>query len=162
MTVLQDSTLLESLELGPLYEPEAIRFSFQSPAWYFLAVVLFLLAVFISIKWIRNYLKNAYRREALMNLSAIEDGLIEHKETEGLRKALVLLKRVAMQAFGRERVGPLYGNEWLDFLEERGKDTPFQSYASSISDALHRKGEVTKDQVVDLLGLCNKWIETHA
>ena len=149
-------------ELGPLYEPEAIGFSFQSPGWYFLGGMIVLLALYISIKWLRKYLKNAYRRDALKHLSAIESELEGQEEAVSLRKILVLLKNVAMQAFGRENVAALYGKGWLLFLEEKGKDTAFLKYSSSISASLYRLEKPQREQLREIIDLSKRWIKTHA
>ena len=149
-------------ELGPLYEPEAVGFSFQSPGWYFLGGVIILLALYISIKWLRKYLKNAYRRDALKHLSAIETRLGEQEEAVCLRSTLVLLKNVAMQAFGRENVAALYGKDWLLFLEEKGKDTAFRKYSSPISASLYRLEKPQTEQLREIIDLSKKWIKTHA
>ena len=162
MIAAKDSTSIGSFDLGPLYEPEAVGFSFQAPGWYILAAILILLAIYIFIRWARKYVKNAYRREALKNLSAIEAGFVRQKETESLREALILLKLVAIQTFGREKVAPLYGNDWLVFLEETGKDTPFRKYSSSISAALYLTGDAGKDQAQSIMNLSKRWITTHA
>jgi hypothetical protein len=152
MMILQKTLNLASSDLGPLYEPEAVSFSFQSPGWYILAVLLILLAAYFLVKWIRSYLRNAYRREALKNLSTISS----------LSDTLALLKIVAIQTFGRESVAPLYGDEWLDFLEEKGRDTPFRKYSSSISRALYEHGKLEGEQLEKIIGLSKIWIKTHA
>lgn len=149
-------------ELGPLYEPDAVGFSFQSPGWYFLVGMIILLAIYLSIKWMRKYLKNAYRRDALKHLSAIESGLGLQEEAVSLRSTLVLLKNVAMQTFGRENVAALFGNDWLLFLEEKGKDTPFRNYSSSISASLYRLEKPQKEQLREIIDLSKRWIKTHA
>jgi len=149
-------------ELGPLYEPEAVGFSFHSPGWYFLGGMLILLAIYLSIKWLRNYLKNAYRRDALKHLSAIESRLGRQEDLVSLQSILVLLKNVAMQAFGRESVAALYGMDWLIFLEEKGKNTPFQKYSSSISASLYRLEKPRAEQLREIIELSKRWIKTHA
>ena len=158
----QNTASIESLNLGSLYEPDAIGFSFQSPGWYILAGILFLVVVYFFILWARDYVKNAYRREALKNLSAIEAGIGQHKEKESLQDALVLLKIVAIQTFGREKVAPLSGSDWLGFLEERGKDTPFLKYSAAISASLYRSEEPGKKEVENIMDLSKRWIITHA
>ena len=162
MNELENTASIESLNLGPLYEPDAVGFSFQSPGWYILAAILILLAMYLFILWARYFVKNAYRREALKNLSAIEAGMGQQKDKDSLRDALVLLKLVAMQTFGREKVAPLYGNDWLGFLEEKGKDTPFLNYSSAISDSLYRSAELGKNELENLMDISKKWIITHA
>ncbi|MDX2431314.1 MAG: DUF4381 domain-containing protein [Bacteroides sp.] len=149
-------------ELGPLYEPEAVGFSFLSPGWYILAALLLLFALYSSIKWLRMYIKNAYRREALKSLLSIEAGLGQEEETTSLRSTLVLLKNVAINTFGRENVAALYGRDWLIFLEEKGSETPFQEYSPSISAALYRSEKPETEQVREIISLSKRWIKTHA
>ena len=116
----------------------------------------------MTVKWVKKYLKDAYRREALKSLSIIEAGFIKQKEAEYLKDALVLLKLVAIQAFGRENVAQLHGNEWLVFLEEKGKHTPFRLYSSSISAALYNSADVEINLVGKIIELSKRWIRTHA
>ena len=118
--------------------------------------------MYLFILWARNYVKNAYRREALKNLRAIEAGIGQEKEKESLQDVLVLLKLVAIQTFGREKVAPLSGKDWLGFLEERGKDTPFLKYSAAISASLYRSEEPGKKQVENIMDLSKRWIITHA
>lgn len=162
MLSAQDSINTDSIALGPLYEPETVQFSFQTPGWYFLAGMLFLLAVFVFYKWLKNYLKNAYRREALKNLAAIEEKYNQQNDSLCLNDVLILLKLVAIKAFGRQNVAQLYGNNWLLFLEEKGKDTPFSKYSSAILSAAYNPGETKNDEVVEIISLTQKWIKTHA
>jgi len=161
MIPMQNTLIGESLDLGPLYEPEAVEFSFATPGWYVLGALLLLLLVYVIMKAARLYVKNAYRRSALRSLTEIEEGLRQDYET-GLREVLVLLKRVAMEAFGRETVAPLHGDDWLEFLEEKGKDTPFREYGSTIFTAVYAAGEIEEHQLGNIIGLCKRWIKTHA
>ena len=68
-----DSLNIDLSELEPLYEPDAIQFSFQTPGWYILFGLIGIVLLFIILKWIQNYTKNKYRREALKNLETIEN-----------------------------------------------------------------------------------------
>lgn len=152
----------ESMELGPLKEPEAFGFSFQAPGWYILGALLLLMVLYYMGSAIRKYLKNTYRREALKNLLIIESGYQQHNQVAYLKDAMILLKLVAMKAFGREMVAQLHGDQWLRFLEDRGKETPFTKYAVPISAALYQSSDVETEQIVTILNLCKGWIKTHA
>ncbi len=158
----QDSNHLSISELGPILEPDPVQFSFQTPGWYFLLAIIFLLVCFFIIKWFLHYRKNAYRREALKNLSLIETRFNAENDISCLTDVLVLLKLVGMQSFQREKVARLHGTEWLQFLEEKGKETPFQKYSETISAALYNAGEVEKNEVRQIMEITKKWIKTHA
>lgn len=139
-------------DLGPLYEPEAVRFTFQSPGWYILGAVLLLLAAFSIYRGLRNYMKNAYRREALKDL----------EDAGSLQATLVVLKRVAIKVFGRENVAALHGKAWLEYLEEKGKETHFLKYSSPIYAALYKGEDLKESQLREIVDLSKKWILTHA
>lgn len=151
-----------NIDLGPLYEPDAVRFSFETPGWYVLGIFLLLVATFLFFSWLKRYRKNAYRREALKALIEIEQNSQNQNEANQLNDALVLLKLVAMETFGRQLVAQLYGNDWLEFLESKGKDTPFTDYKQHIANTLYDAIEVELKETVALIALSKRWISTHA
>lgn len=162
LVAVEDTLNIESLDLGPLYEPESIGFSFETPGWYVLGVILSLLVVLFFIKWLRQYIKNAYRREALKSLSTIETEFNKQKDILCMNDVLVLLKLVAIKAFGRQTVAELYGDEYLLFLEEKGYHTPFRKYTNTISGIVYNSEEIDKTEFANIIGLTKKWIKTHA
>lgn len=139
---------------GSLYVPEAVGFSFESPGWYLLGGLLFLLIVILFFRGLKHYRKNAYRREALRTIVKLEKA--------SLNDTLSLLKLVAMKSFGRRQVAQLYGMEWLEFLESRGKHTPFTQYGPHMESSLYFKGELDIKETEELIELSKKWIKTHA
>jgi hypothetical protein len=151
-----------TIDLGPLYEPDAIRFSFETPGWYLVAGLLLLVAVLLFVKWLKRYRKNVYRREALRNLRIIEDKSYNQKDVLCLNDVLVLLKLVAIKAFGRQQVAQLHGNDWLEFLESKGRNTPFTHYKQHIVNTLYGTIEVDVKEKKALMELSKKWIKTHA
>ena len=157
-----DSLNIDLSELEPLYEPDAIQFSFQTPGWYILFGLIGIVLLFIILKWIQNYTKNKYRREALKNLKTIESHYNIDKDSFYLNEVFVLLKYVAIQKFGRETVAQTFGDGWLKFLEAKGKDTPFQKHAPVVSAILYESGEVSSVDAKQLIELTRKWIKTHA
>jgi hypothetical protein len=162
LVAVEDTLLIDSLDLGPLYEPESIEFTFETPGWYILGVMLSLLIVLVFIKWLRQYLKNRYRREALKSLLIIETEFYKQKDILCMNDVLVLLKLVAIKAFGRQTVAELYGDKYLLFLEEKGNDTPFLKYTDTISGIVYNSNKIEKMEFEGIIGLTKKWIKTHA
>ena len=151
----------DSIDLGPLYEPDAVRFSFETAGWYVLSGLLLLLAVLLFLKWFKRYRENAYRREALKNLAIIEDKFSGQQDVLCMNDVLILLKLVAIKAFGRQQVAQLYGNDWLEFLESKGKNTPFTQYKHNISNTLYDTIAVDMKGLEEVIELSEKWIKTH-
>ena len=151
-----------NIDLGPLYEPDAVRFSFETPGWYLVGGVLLLFAVLLFFKWLKHYRKNGYRREALKTIAKIEHNSLNQNEANQLNDVWVLLKLVAIEAFGRQQVAQLYGDVWLEFLESKGKNTPFTYYKQHIANTLYEPIAVDLKETRVLIELSKQWISTHA
>ncbi|MEN8225875.1 MAG: DUF4381 domain-containing protein [Bacteroidota bacterium] len=150
--------------ISPIFEPDAIRFSFNTPAWFVLGGMLILFALWLLARRIKHYRKNAYRRAALRELRLIENDY-KHQKSVNLviNDVLILLKIVAIKAFGRKEVANKYGEEWLKYLESSGKKTAFLQHKSFILDAIYRRDtEDDKVKLEALIALTEKWIKTHA
>lgn len=161
-TAQTDSLNIDFSKLKPLYEPADVQFSFQTPGWYILLALVIILITIFLIKWIRHYNRNRYRREALKNLKVIESHYDSKADISYLNEVFVLLKYVAIQKFGREMVAQSFGENWLNFLEEKGKKTPFQKHATVFSAVLYKSGEVSSAEAKQIIELTRKWIKTHA
>ena len=151
-----------NIDLGPLYEPDAVQFSFETPGWYLLAGLLLLFVVLLFFTWFRHYRQNAYRRDALKTITRIEQHSQNQNEANQINDILVLLKFVAIEAFGRQQVAQLYGDDWLEFLESTGKNTPFTDYGQHIANILYDTISVDMKETKVLIEFSKKWIRTHA
>lgn len=153
---------MKTIDMGPLYEPDPVGFSFETPGWYVLGIFILLVAISLLFKWLKGYRKNAYRREALKSISEIEQNSQSYNDANLLKDILVLLKLVAIEAFGRQQVAQLYGNNWLEFLESKGKNTPFTDYEQHIVNTLYDTIPVEQKETGTLIELSKQWIRTHA
>ncbi len=149
-------------DLGPLYEPDAVRFSFETPGWYVLGISLLFVATFLFFRWLKRYRKNGYRREALKTIVGIEQNSQLQNGANQLNDTLVLLKLVALETFGRQEVAQLYGNDWLEFLESKGKNMLFTQYKQHIAYALYGSMVVDMKETKAFIELSKQWIRTHA
>lgn len=161
-SVVQDQGKNElSLELDPLVEPDPVTFTFDSPGWYVVGGILFILICWALVRGIKRYRKNKYRREALRSLSELMVEVPNNAE-HLLFEIRVLLKRVAIYKFGRTKVASLSGLEWLQFLENTGRKTPF----TDCEILIHQDKDWIKDNIDELLpvavALTKKWLKTHA
>ena len=151
-----DSAAIAGLNIGPLQEPEAVGFTFETIGWPILAAVIFVVILIISFFAISKHIKNRYRREALAELQQVASGQLP------LNHSLVLVKRTAIHAFGREKVGKLAGKEWFQFLDENAKNVNFLSVQTE-AEALIYKDEALEKQAKEELILNTKnWIKHHA
>lgn len=151
---IQDSLAVDTsqIRLAPLYEPDAVRFTFDAPGWRVVGLMLLIVFTIILYQQVVRYIKNAYRRHALARL----DGNTSPQNT------LIVLKQTAIYAFGRDRAGSLTGKDWLVFLDKTGKDVDFTSLEAPIANYVYDNAEMTRDDSLKLVSNSRKWIKTHA
>jgi len=147
-------------DLEPLYEPEPVAFSFETPAWYMLFGIVIITFIFGLWKWYRKYRSREYRRIAVKKLGEIQ--LTDSPESSALSTIQITLKQVAMSTYGRPMVAALFGKEWLQFLERTGKQTPFTQYKLLIATSSEESKEQNASHIGALRDMAKKWIITHA
>lgn len=138
-------------ELGNIFEPEPVTFSFSTPGWYVVGIVLLVVVIIFVARWAIRYKKNAYRREALKQIESDSINIID---------VFILLKIVATKTFGRKQVAQLHGKEWLIFLESKAKNTAFTNYENDIINTLYKGSNSDNEKAI--VELSKKWIKTHA
>lgn len=151
-----------NMDLGPIYEPDGVRFTMETWGWYLLGIAVLLVAIFQFFRWFRLYRKNHYRRAALKRIARIEEDYQNKTAVNPLLEILATIKLVAMEAYGRQVVAQLYGGPWIEFLESKGKNTPFSHYKEHIEEVLYTKAAVNLRDTRVLIELSKKWISTHA
>ncbi|MFV0565972.1 MAG: DUF4381 domain-containing protein [Flavobacteriaceae bacterium] len=138
--------------LQPLYEPEAVKFTFSTVGWKILGVVMAILFLMLLYKAVKNYIKNANRRKALALM----------QQSPAPQTIFVLLKQLAIEAYGRKQVSTLYGKQWLGFLDETGKGVHFSNLETDIH-ALVYKNETASDTIKKQVQQnAIQWIKTYA
>lgn len=152
----------ETIELEPLFEPNPVGFTFDTPAWQVLGMCLLAGVIFIIFQQYRRYSKNKYRREAIKALGEVEATLGDSQLDLSLNKVRIVLKQVAIFTFGRPKVAPLYGEDWIKFLESTGKNTSFSKYEGLLKSTVIETQETTNTRMKELITLSKKWIRTHA
>ena len=138
--------------LKDLAVPEAIPLTPQTWAWYLLFAALALAAVFALGLFVRRRRANRYRRLALTEIDQLAD------QPGAWHVLPAFVKRVALQAWPREQVGPLTGAEWLAFLDESYGGNGFTVGAGRcLDDLAYRDGGdgAAAAQVV------REWIRKH-
>ena len=147
-------------DLEPLYEPEPVAFSFETPAWYVLSALVLIALIFGLWKWYKSYRSREYRRIAVKKLGGFQ--LTDSSESAALSTIQITLKQVAMSTYGRPMVAALFGKEWLQFLERTGKHTPFTQYELLIATTSEVANEQNASHIGALRDMAKKWILTHA
>jgi hypothetical protein len=143
------------LNLGPLQEPSAVPFAFSTIGWPILGAVVLVLLIVVATLAIRKYNHNRYRREALAELQQVVRGEIDFVHS------MVLVKRTAIHAFGRDKVGKLTGTDWFKFLDGHARQVQFLSIQSEVEGLIYKSetpDQTTRDKIVVNV---KNWINTH-
>lgn len=145
---------------GSILEPDPLTFTFETIGWKILGGILLLLLIILSYKRLKLYQKNKYRRKALKRIQFISAE--ESGNADKIKNFNIVLKQVAIEAFGRDRVAELYGVEWLLFLDSKAKNCSFAQYDSSFTDAMYSNKEIDGNKEGAIYKLTKTWIHEHA
>jgi len=156
-------------ELADVSVPAAPSWLPQTQGWAVFGVVLLLAAFWAGWRALRRYRANRYRREALVELSALESSVDAGNEqrVRALASATVLLKRTALAAWPREQVAALSGEGWGRFLGANAGSAPdaARTLATLVNDIEYRGAEalaaVSANDARAFLGACRLWIAGH-
>jgi hypothetical protein len=145
-------------QLHPLREPGAISAWPPAPGWWILAFLLLVAIAVALFLWWRHYRRQAYRREGLRQLDALQRQLEASGDRARFAQSVnALLKAVALRAFPRRQVAAASGEQWLAFL----RDTSGTGWAApdALIDAPYRPEPDL--QTEDLHRAAAEWIREH-
>ena len=141
--------------LGPLIEPDAITFTFNTIGWKMLFTVILIILTVSFVFWLKTYIRNKFRREAVKNINNIIS------LQNPVKEIFVNLKIVAIKSFGRENVAKLSGTEWLIFLNSKAKNIDFLLFEQEINQAIYKDKNIDDDKLEQLITISIKWIKTY-
>ena len=136
-----ESTTSSLQNLSDIIVPDPVPFWPLGQGSYLLLAAILITAVILAYLCRERYRKNQYRRDGLTLLS----GALTVYDVS------VILKRVALVAFPRTEVAPLYGAEWVSFLQKTCPECNFEEMGASPEI---EAGEVLKDGA-------SFWIRNH-
>jgi hypothetical protein len=138
-------------KLHDFYQPPPPSWTPQTIGWYFVFAVLGIVVVWLAIHYLRRWLRNRYRREALRELELLPP-----------EQFSTLLKRTALAAWPRERVASLSGEAWLGFLNETARGDEFtRAPGNRIEEIALRPVALTGDDERTLRTIATEWIRRH-
>ena len=141
-----DPTSLENLR--DIVVPPAVSWWPLAPGWYVVIFTGLAVATFLAWRQLRQWKRNAYRREAL-------DALRQAGSTSEIAS---LLKRTALSAFPRSEVAGLTGEAWCDWLETTGPSP----MPSGIRSTLHRgTSDSDSGSTSELRSFAMSWMKFH-
>lgn len=163
-TVTEATNTLTIADLRPYAMPDPVPvLPLSGWAWCFLILVVLVAAAWVALAVMR-WRSHAYRRAGLRLLAELREG---RRQAQSKPRALpvhhdinVILKRVALAAYPRERVATLSGQAWLTFLQ---KSCPKASLPESCGSLLTYPDSTdhTEDDIARLFAFASDWIQGH-
>ena len=138
--------------------PPAVSFFPMASGWILVLALLFVFAVHKGWQTYLLYKKNLYRREALHELETLKNRTDSAQTADLLR----LMKRVALQHFGRDEVAALSHDAWWDFIESHSKvkiDAELRMYCEKTLYASRLTPDI--QSVNEIKVMTSLWIKTH-
>jgi len=132
-----------------------------APGWWVLAVVG-LLALLFATRWLLRRLRlRRDRTQILAEIAAISTCTNKEQVPLLISNLSALLRRVALRRYHRERVAPLTGQAWLQFLDDTGGDGEFSRGAGRVLEDGAYKLDCGDIQLQPLLLLARHWVKQN-
>ncbi len=96
-----------------------------APGFWVLLIIAAAVLLALILWWHRARARNAYRRAGLTLLNTARTA----------REVNIIVKRVALAAFPRSAVAPLWGDAWVAFLDDTCRRARFSSLGEVDSEA---------------------------
>ncbi|MGO6985758.1 DUF4381 domain-containing protein [Rhizobium leguminosarum] len=157
-------TALRSLH--DIVVPAPVSWWPQTWGWAVVAALLVFAALLVTLRRIKRYRANAYRREALTLLEGVADKL-QHPATrpDAIRELAEVLKRTALAAWPRDEVASLSGDGWVRFLDAHDEDRTGDTLERLLDDFEYHGAEIVaglpSNVCSDLVIAARRWIEQH-
>ena len=154
------SDLNGSLDLlHDIIVPQSVGYFPPASGWIALVLLLLSYGFYWYIKKQKLYQSNLYRRQALQEWQKIQN---EKSLLEQSQALLLLIKRVGLQHFGREKVAHLSADKWWDFVQKHSKVKIDNTLRELIHEILYNPtASISKEQNETIATLTEVWIETH-
>jgi len=151
------SKLLDQLK--DIHIPEPTGGWTPSINTWWISVAGILAVIIIGILARRYYLRTRTRRYALKELERMQVRFTEHGERQRLLNELnMLLRRMAMINYDREKISPLAGQHWLAFLDRSGQTQEFSQGVGQVLIQAYQPSPEAFDESA-LIEVVKQWIK---
>lgn len=137
----------QQLPLKDIHLPDAISWWPPAIGWWILVSLLIALGAFLIFWSLRKIKQGQYRKAALKELEQQHAKYNQHGDSsQYIAQLNQLLRRVALQCYGRNTVAHLSGEAWISFLQQH---CPEKKFDNSIVTELVNAAYIAKPAVAD-------------
>ena len=147
-------------QLKDIHLPTDVNWWPIAPGWWVLvfAALLCLFALWKVWKRARN---NSQRYQQIITVVDELEAEKNLDDKEWLAALSALLRRLAINADGREESAGLVGQEWLAYLDQRGNTSEFSQGAGKVLASSPYQESVEYDRS-ELLALTRRWLKAQS
>lgn len=142
--------------------PEVVSLWPQTLGWKIVSLILlFYLSKILYQAWL-SYKRNSYRREALTWLQNLPT-YFNLAEQPVYRQLPSLIRKTALEAFGRDQVSQLSNEQWDRWLDDQCELTCFEEKCARYLHVLAytQIPRLNEDQINTLVTQIELWIKHH-
>lgn len=148
------------LPLRDIHLPEAIGWWPPALGWWLLAILIPLLIALMVWLYKRITRKTAIKAAKKLLLQIKQN--TQSNNSQKLQDLSALIRRVAISTTNREKCAGLTGQQWLVFLDQSVKGTPFtQGIGQMLADAPYQQSAPTDADILQLTSLCEDWLKAQ-
>jgi hypothetical protein len=144
-------------QLRDIHLPDPIGWWPPAPGWWLVGVAVLLLVAATARYLVRRIKNGEFRREARRELRLLAENREAMDDRQLVEQLSILLRRVAIRAYGRETVAPLAGQRWLGFLDRTGDTDRFTAGPGTVLGEGHYRTGIEIDPA-RLVPLVEKWL----
>lgn len=132
----------------------------QTIGWKIVFLIVFALLCWWSYRRAQHWWMHRYRGECLRALEAIEASYAPDRQAQEIS---FVLKQCAIYAYGADRVAPLYGVDWLEFLDLSCDQSAFRSEDGKAwqSALLSPEQGLADSARANILSQAKIWVKHH-
>lgn len=147
---------MDTLDLRDIHAAAPPAFWPPAPGWWVLAVILIAILAMATMWCFRHYRLYRLKRQIMDEVETLSDCSICDTEEFPARLSM-LLRRIALRQYPRERVASLTGSDWLRFLDETGGDGDFEHGIGRILEVGPYRPQTSEQPREALLALARRW-----
>ena len=148
-------------ELKDIHLPEAVSWWPPAMGWWLLLALGLSLFIVCIWWWQRRRKSNAYRRQALQELSKIYSHWLQNNDSYYfIHNVQLLLRRSALAAYPAQDIPALNGDRWAAWLQSSLPTSSAGADFTALGSGLYKAKQNT-DNIQTLHQDCRLWLEKH-
>ena len=151
-------TSMTPLDLRDIHAAAAPPLWPPAPGWWLLAVLLIAVLAIATVWLLRRYHRYRQKRQIIGELDILSNRITTINNSEFLAQLSILLRRIALRRYSRERVASLTGSDWLRFLDATGGGGEFEHGVGHILETGPYRPYLQDVPAEELLAVARRWV----